>query len=612
MKEVIVRSCFDLQRLRKAIYAVGLVAAPCVSGIAVAEDDRFIIQVDETHKGLVMAMSKSKGGLLKQEGRGFFAAEFKGKSLAQVQGLLNNPHVKLVEEDLRRYPLALFNDSAGDPMATQVTPYAVYQSQADQVSLGSDFSTTQKVCVIDSGIAREQGETGGYNQDFEWSLVSGTNDSGTNDWFRDGGPHGTHVAGTIGAANNAFGVIGMAPGVPMHIIKVFNDSGWGYSSSLAAAAQRCADAGANIISMSLGGGGASSTEESAFNSFRDNGGLSVAAAGNDGNNARSYPAGYESVMMVGANDANNNIASFSQFPSCTQTTGRGKRRQTVTNDGICVEVTAGGVSTLSTYPAGSAVLSVGSTDDGSGSGSGSVGLAVSAMENIGSASGDVYNFGLGKFVDGGADGKICAIDRGDISFHDKVLNCENSGGIGAIIVNNVSGMLSATLGSPNNTRIPAVGTALEDRDQVFNAATASISVTGGGDYGGMSGTSMATPAVSGVAALVWSNHPGCTGEEIRSVLKDTAMDAGANGKDVYFGHGIVQAKAASDHLSANPCGGGGGGGGGEDPVDADGDGYTDDVDCNDNDASINPGARDRGGRKWADNVDNDCNGIIDG
>ena len=84
MKEVIVRSCFDLQRLRKAIYAVGLVAAPCVSGIAVAEDDRFIIQVDETHKGLVMAMSKSKGGLLKQEGRGFFAAEFKGKSLAQV------------------------------------------------------------------------------------------------------------------------------------------------------------------------------------------------------------------------------------------------------------------------------------------------------------------------------------------------------------------------------------------------------------------------------------------------------------------------------------------------------------------------------------------------
>ena len=113
-------------------------------------------------------------------------------------------------------------------------------------------------------------------------------------------------------------------------------------------------AGANIISMSLGGGGSNSTESNAFQAFSDAGGLVLAAAGNDGNNVRSYPAGYPSVMMIGANDADNNIASFSQYPSCTTTSGKGKRATTTTDETICVEATAGGVDTLSTYPAGMA------------------------------------------------------------------------------------------------------------------------------------------------------------------------------------------------------------------------------------------------------------------
>ena len=75
---------------------------------------------------------------------------------------------------------------------------------------------------------------------------------------------------------------------------------------------------------------------------------------------------------------------------------------------------------------------------------------------------------------------------------------------------------------------------------------------------------MATPAVAGVAALVWSNFPSCNGTEIRNALKATAQDAGASGKDVYFGYGIVKAKAAYDYLTANGCSGSGTGGGGGD------------------------------------------------
>ncbi|GGW71883.1 S8 family serine peptidase [Alishewanella tabrizica] len=514
--------------------------------------DRYVIQVENGNKGIVKALTVRMGGHIEIDSDGFIAATFDGRNLEEVRGLLNNPHIKLIEIDQRRYPMSLFKDDAGNPNAQQLKPYAIYQSQANLLTL--QLNNAKKVCVIDSGISRETGETGGYNPDFVWSRVTGNSDSGTGDWFRDGGPHGTHVAGTIAAADNTFGVIGMAPGNPLHIIKVFNDSGWGYSSSLAHAANLCAAAGAKIINMSLGGGGANSTEENAFNNFTANGGLVLAAAGNSGNTTRSYPAGYKSVMMIGANDANNQIASFSQFPSCTVSSGRGKTQTTETHDGFCVEATAGGVDTLSTYPSGGATMASLTMDN--------TGYAASAMENQGSVSGQTYYMGLATTTNTAAAGKVCTIDRGQISFVDKVRNCELSGGIGAIIINNEPGLLAATLGTTNTTSIPAVGVALEDRNSIISAGSANISV-GAADYGYMSGTSMATPAVAGIAALVWSNHPTCTGTEIRQALKTTAQDAGTSGKDVYFGYGIVKALAAHQQLSTFGCAGDAGNGGGD-------------------------------------------------
>ena len=530
-------------KLSRTTIATLLAMGFCSAAFA---SDRVIIKVDNSKKGVVKALTKQLGGDVKVDADGFIAAQFSGKSLNEIKGLLNNPHIELVEEDMLRKPMAIYADDLGNPMTEQLTPYAVYQSQANLVNFNPGAG--MKVCVIDSGLDRS-------NVDFDWDNITGDNDAGTGNWDSAGGPHGTHVAGTVGAANNGVGVVGMAPGVAMHIIKVFNAEGWGYSSDLAYAAQKCTAAGANIITMSLGGGGANSTESNAFATFTNNGGLVLAAAGNDGNSVRSYPAGYPSVMMIGANDANNNIADFSQFPSCTS--GNGKRA--TTDETICVEVTAGGVDTLSTYPA-----------DGATSSSlyaGNTALASSAMENAGSASGNTFFMGLATAIDSGAAGKVCVIDRGTISFHDKVKNCENSGGIGAVIINNEAGMLYGTLGegTANTTSIPAVGAAFEDRTALLAASSMTVTIESS-DYGYMSGTSMATPAVAGVAALVWSNFPSCSGTEIRNALKATAQDAGAAGKDVYFGYGIVKAKAAYDYLTVNGCSGGDtGGGGGTDP-----------------------------------------------
>ncbi|MGB4596004.1 MAG: S8 family serine peptidase [Anaerolineaceae bacterium] len=70
-------------------------------------------------------------------------------------------------------------------------------------------------------------------------------------------------------------------------------------------------------------------------------------------------------------------------------------------------------------------------------------------------------------------------------------------------------------------------------------------------YEAWDGTSMATPHVSAVAALVWSANLAWTNTQIRQALTATAQDLGTTGRDVYYGYGLVQAKAALDYLGGS-------------------------------------------------------------
>src|SRR3989344_1015439 len=69
-----------------------------------------------------------------------------------------------------------------------------------------------------------------------------------------------------------------------------------------------------------------------------------------------------------------------------------------------------------------------------------------------------------------------------------------------------------------------------------------LSTYKGGGYATLSGTSMATPHVSGVAALAWEANPLLTNAEVRALLQSTADDLGAVGKDDLFGYGLVDAE----------------------------------------------------------------------
>jgi subtilisin family serine protease len=74
------------------------------------------------------------------------------------------------------------------------------------------------------------------------------------------------------------------------------------------------------------------------------------------------------------------------------------------------------------------------------------------------------------------------------------------------------------------------------------------------NYAYFDGTSMATPHVSAVAALVWSRNLNCTPLQLRNSLNKSAKDLGTAGRDNSYGFGLVQAKAADDRIKALGCG----------------------------------------------------------
>ena len=151
-------------------------------------------------------------------------------------------------------------------------------------------------------------------------------------------------------------------------------------------------------------------------------------------------------------------------------------------------------------------------------------------------------------------GKVCLIQRGTYDFGIKVANCQASGGVGAVVYNNLAGSFGGTLGTAVTT-IPSVtasdteGVAM--KLQLGQSATVSV---GASNHAYFDGTSMATPHVSAVAALVWAVHPGCTAAQLRTSLNLSAEDLGAAGRDTKFGYGLVRAKAASDRIGTKGCG----------------------------------------------------------
>ncbi|MGC8757718.1 MAG: S8 family serine peptidase [Caldisericaceae bacterium] len=372
------------------------------------------------------------------------------------------------------------------------------------------------VGVVDTGVDYTDKELGGGG--FPNSKVIGGYDFADNDADpKDTDGHGTHVAGII--AGSTYGV---APDAKIMAYKVFSGTNNSTSTSLIiqgidqAVKDKC-----NVINISIGtpGGSASGNdpESIAVRNAVNSGVIVVAAAGNKGapspaiNYPMSSPASVKEAICVGATDDSTmgiiNVAS-------NQIDG--------------------------SYPGESPKFVEGNYN-----------MVYCGLGNV-----DDFK---GKDV----KGKIALIQRGEIYFGDKDINAKNAGASGVIVFNNVSGIPKIQLVSQNDSTfkdfIPFLFVSYTDGLLLKQNLSLSVSIQNkyglgliadfssqgpttdfflkpdivapgvnitstlpGNQLGAMSGTSMASPVVAGVAALLKQVRPTISADDAKALMMNSA------------------------------------------------------------------------------------------
>ena len=183
-------------------------------------------------------------------------------------------------------------------------------------------STEVIVAVIDTGIRYSHQELATQmwrDPTVTNAVIYGTNAiAGTSDPMDDNG-HGSHVAGTIGAAaNDDHPHVGVSWKVRLMACKMFDANGFTTLSSPIACIDYAVANGAKILNNSWGGGAFSQALQDSIVAARDAGVLFVAAAGNNANNndaAPFYPASYQldNIISVAALDRRDRLADFSNY-----------------------------------------------------------------------------------------------------------------------------------------------------------------------------------------------------------------------------------------------------------------------------------------------------------
>ena len=529
--------------MRKWIRHIAMLAAILLAGsqaaaLARTNESHAAIYLVGFHEGASPRGLTVAGVSVRQEWPGMSAALVEATP-AGAEQLRAHRQVAYVEADRSVYALghgAPYQDAGSMPWGVQ----AVHAQEA--WALGA-AGTGIKVCVLDTGIDYNHPEFYRSGQSIIMASQNFINDGKPN--AADGHGHGTHVAGTIAAQGSA--IDGVAPGVELYIARVLGDDGSGTTSGVINGLNWCVEQGAHVANLSLGSTTSSRTEQKAFDNAYAAGLLSIAASGNAGSRKVGYPAAYGSVVAVGAINANLALASFS-------------------NTGKEQELAAPGVGVLSSVPVG---LGLGAS------------LTVSANDYparelefspTGTVGGPLVECGLATTTSScsgqpGSGDWIALVNRGEISFAEKVQNVLAQGAAAAIIANNDTANPddpgTFTLGSASDW-IPSLsvsynsGTAI--RDGGLGDGQVSLEAT---SYAYYDGTSMASPHAAGVAALAWSAKPGLSNAQIRAILQQTALDLGAAGRDNSYGYGLPQAGAAATLAAGTEPGSDDGGGGGK-------------------------------------------------
>jgi subtilisin len=231
---------------------------------------------------------------------------------AEIDALKKNPNVEAVENDGPCYAIGhgassqlggLVVEGQPSPQAETI-PAGVAQIKAP-VAWDCSRGKGVRVAVLDTGIDNTHPDlTANYKGGI--SFVPGESPM-------DGNGSGTHMAGTIAAALNGAGVVGVAPTAYLYAVKVAANTGGGQWSWLIAGIDWCINNKMHILSIGSGGGSAPSALEMMCNTAFNKGLLLVAGAGHAGPGMGTVgvPGKYKNVIAVSAIDSSNMIALFS-------------------------------------------------------------------------------------------------------------------------------------------------------------------------------------------------------------------------------------------------------------------------------------------------------------
>ncbi len=234
-----------------------------------------------------------------------FAADLPQQAVERMQA--NNPNIAYCEQDQVVTVVPIQAQArpggGGGTQPAQETPWGI--ARVNGGAAGS-FATAW---IIDTGISVHP------DLNFDTTRSRSFLDRDTSPVDQNG--HGTHVAGTIAAYDNAIGVIGVAPGAKVVAVRVLDRRGSGSNSGVIAGVDYVAANGraGDVANMSLGGGVSTALDTAVINAAA--GGVRFAlAAGNESDNANNHSparANGPNVFTVSAFGVGDKWATYSNF-----------------------------------------------------------------------------------------------------------------------------------------------------------------------------------------------------------------------------------------------------------------------------------------------------------
>jgi len=239
--------------------------------------------------------------------------------LEMIEEYKKDPDVEYAEPNYIRKAFLTPND----PNCTDPTQWGIFKIKAPQAWETETGSSNIIIAIVDSGVdytthpdlnehiwfnsndlidTIDNDGNGKIDDYYGWDFVGiDYTNSAEDDDPMDVVNHGTLCAGIASAeTNNLTGIAGVSWNSKIMVVRVLDNNGYSDDSIIAPGIIYAADEGADIINLSLGGAGSSSTLEDAVDYAYNKGCLLVAASGNSDSSSVDYPAAYDNVIAVGA------------------------------------------------------------------------------------------------------------------------------------------------------------------------------------------------------------------------------------------------------------------------------------------------------------------------